>query len=852
MFHRKYKAMMLIMVLLVTWLALPFGHSSAYFEGPYQSQPQLIYNPSNSSFLQVYLEQDKLVGQLLSINGEPMGDRHIYSNAVNAGYDVYDIAFDPVTQKYMLIWLENGAIVGAWLNSDGELIVGSTFMLNVQGNVYYFAPKIVYDSNAHQFAVAFMYDVSEYDLHMAIALFDPVTQSRADLQESVLEGYYFADYDIVYDESIQRYLVVWIDAYASEAYGKYIHWNMNQNESYDFIAETDHRLLIEDADYQIQAVYNPILAKTVIISDYYVEQTSESGLTVTSVTYDQYLPDVSVPIAHSLINYVVDFDVAYDQHNRQYALVWQDLTEDEKTVLHGLLLSDADYTVVTDFSSLAHSSSYEMLPSLTAVPDLGIVMLSFITGNFGSEYVVTLPFGEVYAGPPKLLLPIMSYDREEDQFLILSARTDDDFEDNDELQFSLEVRSMSGQGQIESAVHLETITTLGLPQFDLVYGDDQQHLAIWSQFNIVNIDNEYIQMNPVVYGQRLHSDGSLIGDPFLIAEDAVTPTVSYDSGSGQYLVAYIKVDMVEDQQPAVYVTAVNQEGVVNAPFPIANFEMDESLFMSVFMSKGFLQLEFDESRQLFELVWSYQIYDEENESTTTFLAGQTLKLMPVGDQVAFDLLGEQHYYLVEEDFQLYQFRTVYDRSSKKIHVAWVSNNGMINGVPATLTNNGPVLHESYYVEPGNWNFDLVYDDVKEQVLVGWLEQDEQSINRVYAVMQPIDSLYPDESELMTWTVAENVMEEILQLDISAVSTPTGPAMFYSIYTELDEPVIGYGLVRANHGPSVKQLLREIDGNPDNLIQITDIIRYIRQEQINDTNTVKSLLQYIESAYPVAF
>src|SRR5690606_17926206 len=186
-----------------------------------------------------------------------------------------------------------------------------------------YGPIIAYDSNSHQFAVLFNYEIGQYssDYHMGIALIDPNSQSVVDLQESLLGGYELGDFDMIYDESVGRYLIVWTNRFDYKVYGMYAQWNLNEFDVFDFVAEPSHRVLGEGAGYQIRAAYNPNRAQTAIMMDYFDTQTFATGLTVTSVTYGQTSPQwVPIPQSLDLMEY---YDIAYDYQNNQYAVVWQ-------------------------------------------------------------------------------------------------------------------------------------------------------------------------------------------------------------------------------------------------------------------------------------------------------------------------------------------------------------------------------------------------------------------------------------------------------------------------------------------------------------------------------------------------
>src|SRR5690606_21094323 len=144
------------------------------------------------------------------------------------------------------------------------------------------------------------------------------------------------------------------------------------------------------------------------------------GLTVTSVTYGQTSPQwVPIPQSLDLMEY---YDIAYDYQNNQYAVVWQGRTEENQSELNGVLLSEANLAVETEYASLVISETYSMMPSLTSDPALEQVMLSFTTGRAGNEYIVMIPFGEVYSEPPQHFFPRISYDPENDQFILLSSQ----------------------------------------------------------------------------------------------------------------------------------------------------------------------------------------------------------------------------------------------------------------------------------------------------------------------------------------------------------------------------------------------------------------------------------------------
>lgn len=856
MVQRKFNAALLIFALLFISFLIPSEQGYAYSEGPpYQSQPQLVYNPTDHSFLQVYYETELLVGQKLTVDGEPSGERSIYSDSIDPElWGQFDIAYDPSSQQFLLVWTTESDLVGAWLDVNGALIQGSEFTVVSNGDRAYYGPRIAYDSNAHQFAVLFNYDVGEvdFDYRAGLALVDPVTQSVANVQESMLGEYDFSSYDIIYDESVQRYLIVWTDLNDKRVYGMYVQWMINEYEDLDLVTEANHRVLAENAGYHIQAVYNPKLAQIAITTDYFDTQSFATGISVTSVTYEQTSASLLVPIPQSFAPDIIDFDIVYIDQGNQYAVVWQERTEGYQSLLAGVLLAEFNLVVEKEYDMLAKSSTYAMMPSLTAVPASDKVMLSFTSGEVANERIVTIPFGVVYEGLPQLLLPKLSYDLEHQQFLLLSSHVHAMDAEESNMQFSLNVRSISAQGQFENTIKLGTFDFYGILHYDLAYGGDQQHFAVWVDFVTEGGVEPGDVVYPVLYGRMLASDGTPSSDTFVIAENAISPVVKYDPGSGHYLVAYMLFDPASDEQPALHAVAVNKEGMVSDSVVVADIDInDEAVYIQIIYSNEFLNLAYDQSRQLFELVWP-EVVNEDGLPVNSRLAGQTLKINPAVDQATIDLVGEQHLFQSENHSNLYLYKTVYDPYSRMIHVAWNNDSGVITGLPVTLTSNGPVFHEPYFVDAGNWNFELVYDAVRKQVLVAWLEQDELLMDRVNVVMEPVGSVYPSEWERMISLVAEGLSLDQAQFDISAVSTPSGPALFYYISTDLEAPTIQYGLTMADYSSSTHYKLKAMDGNLENPILITDIIRYIEQEQVTDAGTVKSLLSYIEAVYPVAF
>jgi hypothetical protein len=330
-------------------------------------------------------------------------------------------------------------------------------------------------------------------------------------------------------------------------------------------------------------------------------------------------------------------------------------------------------------------------------------------------------------------------------------------------------------------------------------------------------------------GQFFSSDGEPDGGIFDIRTDAALQSVMPDPVSGKFLVAYKTADSLE-------VAVVSGEGDIGEPAVIAEFP---SGYYDDYQA-GNLALVYDASAEAVLAVWSEMAYADFNlkfygrhfRPDGAVSPGEPLTLAEIDDPV---------YGLVYKIW-------LYGGGDGKIRMIWwdwyrLNALNIVGGEPAAAVQS--IEWEGWYTG----FFDPVYDPDSESIWVIWTGYPDGSLGEIR--MRNLNEMFLDAGQPVS--VGEIPVEDFYgKIELTAAYNPVhGAVSIFAVSNVFFGVTLDYSFFHTSSSEmDLADLLRNLDGEPDNPVNIADVVKFLNMFPFLDRNKIDDLLELIEPVYPV--
>ncbi len=298
------------------------AYGTAAFNG--NLSPSLAYDSQNNRYLLIYLKSQigeipHIYGQLLNCDGTAYGNEFLISEGEYSKNNP-SVAYDRANQRFLVVWSEYTSatsydIYGQLVNANGTLS-GSNFAISSANQGQYY-PQVAYDAANQRFLVVWE-DLrsADYDIYGQLV----------NTNGSLYNGNFIisdaANFQMIptlaYDNSNQRFLVVWADTRGSsdyDIYGQLVNTNGTLSGNNFVISDEDFDQLrpsvaFDSVNQRFIAVWEDSRSdETYDIYGQYVNANgtlSGANLAISEASYDQLTPVVAYNF-----NYA-NFLVAYE------------------------------------------------------------------------------------------------------------------------------------------------------------------------------------------------------------------------------------------------------------------------------------------------------------------------------------------------------------------------------------------------------------------------------------------------------------------------------------------------------------------------------------------------------------
>jgi PKD repeat protein len=448
------------------------------------------------------------------------------------------IAYNPDDNEFLLVWQDyrngnNWDIYAQRLDGDGALL-GDNFVIN-SSSYHQDVPHVIYAPGQDRFLVAWRHytSASQYDLYgqrlsgtgdIVGSAFAIATGPASTLQTPT---------DIVYNSQSNQFLVLWQDGRSGKlhVWGRHVSLTGSLGSEFQItsVASTDQRAGV--------GAYNASNHQYLV-----VWATSDSKILARRMTGSGVVTTTDTILLSN--NTSIDTpDVVYLDNTTQYLAVWKDNRNAgiSGSDIYGRLVTPAGSTNGSEFVISNHTAS-ETVPRLTLSASGGAWVIwqrnnGATTGqdlyarelNSNGQLIGSLI--TVYESPYS---PGVELGLNQDRPVVARNTVGDlvfAWQDDRTGNWDIYARLRLANGDIggdflahpasgnQENVHIAFNTTAN------------EYLVVWQDFRIDLVGWQ-------VYGQRVSSDGALIGDNILINSAGTEPDVAYSSTSNDYLVVW--------------------------------------------------------------------------------------------------------------------------------------------------------------------------------------------------------------------------------------------------------------------------------------------------------------------------
>jgi len=316
---------------------------------PGETYISLAYDPNHHQYLAAFIYANGMdmhvYGQLLDGNGEAIGSSFQISSYNNV-YDHTDVAFDPVSNRYLVVWYDDRNFISSGLDIFGQLISadGSLYhnpgtpatnltICNEATNQYY--PTVAADTQNGRFFVVW-HDRRDYatkgnDIYGQFVNRDGTlypTPGDSDTNMPVCTYDDFQDWpDVSYDSSIDRFLVAWSD-YRNSGYDIYGQIVNGDGSLYPSGIEASFEICSESSNQGTPSVGNDSVNSRFIvcwndsrngIEDIYGQILNSDG----SLYYPSVDAETNIQIC-TASNAQYESRVSFDPEAERFCVTWED------------------------------------------------------------------------------------------------------------------------------------------------------------------------------------------------------------------------------------------------------------------------------------------------------------------------------------------------------------------------------------------------------------------------------------------------------------------------------------------------------------------------------------------------
>jgi hypothetical protein len=278
--------------------------------------PSVVYDPDRFRYFAVFGVWDgagqEIHGQLVRPDGVPVGDPVGVATDPSDWNQWPDVAYDPVSQRYLVVWQPGGDVYGRLISADGM-----TFLTD---------PFAICDAAGTQ------------------------TQPR-----------------VAFDDANRQYLVVWADDRAGpvDIYGRMVAADGTPDAELCFP-------ICENADFQ----YSPDVASDTAAGEFLVVWEDDRAAGFDLHVYAQIVKaDKSLGLASDLVVVSEansqEASVAFDPVSGQYLVTWTDYRLGGETEIRGRLIASGGTPVGVDFPLVQAGSAYMYWPRVAYSPSTG-------------------------------------------------------------------------------------------------------------------------------------------------------------------------------------------------------------------------------------------------------------------------------------------------------------------------------------------------------------------------------------------------------------------------------------------------------------------------------------------------
>jgi len=205
------------------------GEFTICTENMYQYLPSVAYDPVSQHFLVVWEDYRSfssydIYGQLISTTGAPIGGN--FPISAGAGEQRFPfVAYDPVSQRFLVAWLGRSINYGQFLGPTGTLI-GEDFSISTKAADQH-GPSIAYGTMAQRFLV--LWEDNRFMSGTSIDIYGQLVSQTGTLIGRESHISWAANVQeqpsVAYDPVSQRFLAAWQDnrsGASNDIYGRHV------------------------------------------------------------------------------------------------------------------------------------------------------------------------------------------------------------------------------------------------------------------------------------------------------------------------------------------------------------------------------------------------------------------------------------------------------------------------------------------------------------------------------------------------------------------------------------------------------------------------------------------------------
>lgn len=448
------------------------------------------------------------------------------------------IAYNPDDNEFLLVWQDyrngnNWDIYAQRLDGDGALL-GDNFVINSSA-YHQDVPHVMYAPGQNSYLVAWRHytSASQYDVYgqrlsgtgdFVGSAFAIATGPASTLQTPT---------DIVYNSQSSQFLVLWQDGRSGKlhVFGRHVSLTGSLGSEFQItsVTTTDQKAGV--------GAYNAANHQYLV-----VWATSDSKILARRLTGGGVVTTTDTILLSS--NTSIDTpDVVYLDSTAQYLAVWKDNRNagTSGSDIYGRLVTPAGNTNGSEFVISNHSAS-ETVPRLTLSASGGawVVWQRNNGATTGQDiYVRELnssgqPIGSLITVYESPYSPGLDLGLNQERPVVARNTVGDlvfAWQDDRTGNWDIYARLRLANGDIGGDFLIHPATGNQENVHIAFNATANEYFVVWQDFRIDLVGWQ-------IYGQRVSSDGALIGDNILINSAGIEPNVAYSPNSNDYLIVW--------------------------------------------------------------------------------------------------------------------------------------------------------------------------------------------------------------------------------------------------------------------------------------------------------------------------